>query len=104
LSAVAIVLDKKISYTSKKRPSPGTIVNDSDHPMSPMRRAGQFVPFTPPFNTSSQPAISLPLRWTAQGLPIGMQVVAGYGREDVLIRIASRLEQANPWADRTPDI
>jgi amidase len=82
----------------------GTIVNDPENPMSPMRRSGEFVPFTPPFNTSGLPAISLPLEWTAEGLPIGVQLVAGYGREDVLIRIASQLEQAKPWADRKPDI
>jgi amidase len=82
----------------------GTIVNDPDNPMSPMRRSGDFVPFTPPFNTSGQPAISLPLEWTAEGLPVGVQLVAAYGREDVLIRIASQLEQAKPWADRKPEI
>lgn len=82
----------------------GTLINDEANPTAVMSRASQFVPFTPPFNTSGQPAISLPLEWTADGLPVGVQLVAGYGREDVLIRVASQLEQANPWVDRTPNL
>jgi len=82
----------------------GTIANNLQHPMDAMARSGQFVPFTPPFNTSGQPAISLPSQWTDGGLPLGVQLVAAYGREDVLIRVASQLEHAQPWAQRTPDI
>jgi amidase len=95
--------DLLLTPTVAELPIPlGTIVNDAAHPMSAMERAGQFVPFTPPFNSSGQPAVSLPLEWTADGLPVGVQLVAGYGREDVLIRVASQLEQARPWAHRTP--
>ena len=72
--------------------------------MAPMARAGRFVPFTPPFNASGQPAISLPLHWTADGLPIGIQLVAAYGREDVLLRVAAQLEQAAPGRDRHPPL
>jgi amidase len=71
-------------------------------PTRPMRRAGQFAAFTPPFNMSGQPAISLPLHRNTEGLPIGVQLAAAYGREDVLIRIAAQLESAHPWSSYHP--
>jgi amidase len=74
----------------------------ADNAMAPSIRAGQFVPFTPPFNATGQPAISLPLQRNQTGLPIGVQWVAAYGREDVLIRIASQLEAAAPWSQHRP--
>jgi len=82
----------------------GTIANHPDNPMEAMVRAGRFVPFTPAFNTTGQPAISLPMHWTDDGLPVGVQLVAAYGREDLLIRVASQLEAAQPWAHRIPSI
>ena len=74
----------------------------NDDPMAPSLRAGRFVAFTPQFNATGQPAISLPLHWNEAGLPIGVQLVAAYGREDLLIRVASQLELASPWVDRHP--
>lgn len=58
--------------------------------------------FTRPVNVTGQPAISLPLGWPDDGLPRGVQLVGGYGREDVLIRVAGALEEARPWAHRYP--
>jgi amidase len=71
-------------------------------PMTAMTRLASLTCFAMPFNASGQPAISLPLHWNDDGLPIGVQLVAAYGREDVLLRVASQLEQALPWADRHP--
>jgi amidase len=82
----------------------GTIGNNPDHPMDAMERSGQFIPFTPAFNMSGQPAINVPVEWTEDGLPVGVQLAAAYGREDVLLRVASQLEGAKPWAPRTPSV
>jgi len=67
-------------------------------------RIASFIPYTAQFNMTGQPAISLPLHWTERGLPVGVQLVAAYGREDVLIRVASQLEQAAPWSERHPPV
>jgi amidase len=68
------------------------------------RRIASFIPYTAQFNMTGQPAISLPLHWTPAGLPVGVQLVAAYGREDVLVRVASQLEQAAPWDGRRPPV
>ena len=65
---------------------------------------GAMSGFALPFDVSGQPAISLPLHWSDAGLPIGVQLVAGYGREDVLFRLSGQLEQARSWADRRPPL
>jgi amidase len=64
----------------------------------------QYVPFTAMFNITGQPAISLPLAWGENGLPIGVQLVARYADEATLLRLASQLEELFPWAGRAPRI
>jgi len=76
----------------------------ADGPEAEGHRIVSFIPYTAQFNMTGQPAISLPLHWTPGGLPVGVQLVAAYGREDMLIQIASQLEQAAPWADRRPQV
>jgi amidase len=65
-------------------------------------RIAGFIPYTAQFNMTGQPAVSLPLHWTPGGLPVGVQLVAAYGREDLLVRVASQIEQAAPWAGKHP--
>ena len=75
-----------------------------EHPRNVGVRLNEVSPFTPPWNIAGQPAISLPLHVTPDGLPVGVQLVAAYGREDLLLRLASQIEQAAPWANRHPTV
>ncbi|WP_248965034.1 amidase [Sphaerisporangium perillae] len=97
--------DLLVTPTLGRLPAPhGTLrYNDPEHTMTSwLESIFDYGPFTAVFNISGQPAISLPLGWSEGGLPIGVQVVAPYGREDLLLRVAAQLEEAMPWAGRTP--
>jgi amidase len=97
--------DLLLTPTAAEPPPPlGSFAPTADNPLAGVLRAAPFTTFTGPFNITGQPAISLPLHWSAQGLPIGTQLVAAYGREDLLIRVAAQLEAAQPWAARRPAI
>jgi len=69
-----------------------------------LRRSVEILCFTPQFNTTGQPAASLPIGMSTAGLPIGVQIGAGPGREDLLVRLAGQIERAAPWIDRRPPI
>jgi amidase len=95
--------DLLLSPVMGEPPPPlGTFDDSGPDPMAAFERAFIDGCFTAAFNATGQPAVSLPLHVSEGGLPIGVQLVAPLGREDVLLRVASQLEQAVPWADRTP--
>jgi amidase len=97
--------DLLVSPTLPEPPPPiGELVPDPREPLKGFQRSGALTAFTLPFNVTGQPAFSLPLHWTPQGLPVGVQLVAAMDREDLLIRVASQLEQEQPWIDRLPPV
>ena len=100
-------LDVFVTPTIAKPPAPHGEVNQNRAGMTAMewtRQIFSYVPFTPLFNTTGQPAISLPLHWSAAGLPVGVQFVGQFGDEAGLLRLAAQLEEAKPWADKRPPV
>jgi amidase len=97
--------DVMLTPTLAEPPLPlGSFDSTWEDPMAGMRRAGLFVPFTPICNATGQPAMSAPLYWNAEGLPIGAHFIGRFGDEATLLRLAAQLEAARPWANRRPPI
>ena len=94
--------DVLVTPTIAQPPPPVGWMSSPDS--SPGWRVRMLLQYTSQFNGTGQPAMSLPLHMTPDGLPVGVQFVGAYGREDVLIRLASQIESAAPWAARRPPI
>lgn len=98
-------VDVLVTPTLPRPPLPlGELAPTAKDPAELVAGVSEGIAFTLPFNVTGQPAISLPLHRNADGLPIGVQLVAAYGREDVLIRLAAQLEQAAPWSGTRPAV
>ena len=80
----------------------GVLTSPPDDPLRGFFRAGEFCPFTPLCNITGQPAMSVPLYWNKDNLPIGSQFIAKFGDEATLFRLATQLEEASPWASKRP--
>jgi amidase len=82
----------------------GWISSTPEEPMRGFQRAADWVPYTPIMNVTGQPAMSVPLYWNDEGLPIGTHFAAAYNGEATLFRLAAQLEEARPWAAKRPPV
>jgi amidase len=97
--------DALLTPALAERPLPiGTLDTAAPDPMATFTRSGLFTPFTPVFNASGQPGISLPLFHGEDGLPLAVQLVGRPAQESVLLALAAQLEVARPWAERRPGL
>jgi amidase len=97
--------DALLTPALAERPLPlGTLDTGAPDPMATFTRSGLFTPFTPVFNASGQPGISLPLYEGADGLPLAVQLIGRPAGEAQLLSLATQLEAAQPWAQRRPPL
>ena len=94
--------DLLLTPTLALPPAPLGWDTEPDDPWEQFDRAARFTPFTAAFNVTGQPAMSVPLHWSPEGLPIGVQLVGPPLGDALLFRVASQLEGARPWASRRP--
>ncbi len=97
--------DVLLTPTLAQPPPPlGHFSGPPDNPWQALYRAAEFIPFTPLCNMTGQPAMSVPLYWNSDNLPIGSQFIGRFGDEATLFRLAAQLEKARPWADKRPSV
>jgi amidase len=95
--------DAVLSPTLASPPVPVGYFDEVD-PAENFERQKRFTPYTALYNLSGQPAVSLPLYWNADGLPIGVMLAGRIGAESTLISLSAQLEAARPWKDKHPPI
>jgi amidase len=97
--------DVWLTPTIAEPPVPlGTFDSPPENPLQGVLRMAAYIPFTPICNFTGQPAMSVPLFWNGDGLPIGIHFAGRFGDEATLFRLAAQLEQARPWANKRPPV
>ena len=94
--------DALLTPTLGLPPQPVEFFAEDGDVMVNLRRQGSFTPYTAPYNLTGQPTVNLPLHWTADGVPIGVSLIGRPAGEGPLIALSAQLEEARPWAGRTP--
>ncbi|UFH48310.1 amidase [Pseudomonas sp. KNUC1026] len=107
LAGMLTVFDVILSPTTTREPPPLgelRVEDDQTSLASFIELSHGYGPYTALFNASGQPAMSVPLYWTAQGLPMGSHFAGRFGEEGTLLCLAAQLERAQPWAGRVPGL
>jgi amidase len=100
--AATAAYDVVLTPTLAQPPAPLGWFPSAGDPRAEFDRMIAWTPFTAVYNTTGQPAVSLPLHVSPEGLPIGVMLVGRPADEATLVRVAAQLEQAAPWRDRVP--
>jgi len=94
--------DAVLTPTLATPPLPVGALRDDDDPTADFEAQKDFTPWTSAWNVTGMPAVSLPLHWTADGLPVGVMLAARPAEEELLLSLAAQVEAAAPWSDRRP--
>jgi amidase len=94
--------DAVLTPTLAVPPLPVGALRDDDDPAADFEAQKAFTPWTSAWNVTGMPAVSLPLHWTPDGLPVGVMLAARPAEEGLLLSLAAQVEAASPWADRRP--
>jgi amidase len=94
--------DAVLTPTLAVPPLPVGAIRDDEDPAEDFEAQKRFTPYTSMWNVTGSPAVSLPMHWTPEDLPVGVMLATPPGAEAVLLSLAAQVEAAVPWADRKP--
>jgi len=100
---LGIAFPEKAALSLLQRvPAPGVVLRQALTQLA--NESLRQTPNTQVFNLTGQPAMSVPLHWSDQNLPIGVQIAGAFGADEQLLRLAAELEQARPWFSKQPSL